>query len=490
MPINSFLYPGAKVTTGYEVANSLRFDDGSSEYLHRTPSSSGSSTNWTYSVWVKRSASISGDQRLLSNGNQQGSGSQDTGIIFMSDDTLRFDIYDSGTTRGNIDTKRTFRDLGAWYHFVFVWNSSSSTSTMNGSATDRMQIWVNGVQETELEGHTSSAPTIPAQDANDPNTNSTSYAMRIGTRATNQYFNGYIAEAVFVDGQSLGASSFGEFDEDSPTIWKPKDVSGLSLGTNGFYLDFEDSSSLGNDASGSNNLTVVNLTATDQSTDTPMNNYSTIGTLFTALNAPTYSEGNLQSYSTASGNYPIPSSIGVANGKWYMELKYAATTSNDNTGVGITHDPASANQANTDQGGYSINYYASSGYIDLYGSSGGTFSSYTVGDIIGIYMDIDNKKLYFAKNGTIQNSGTGLNITTSTTGFYYFQVNDFTSTSNYWTWQWNFGAGCPFTISSGNTDPNGYGNFEYSPNDGGSASFDSSAKDFYALNTKNLAEYG
>ena len=92
MPINSFLYPGVKVPPPFSVTNSLRFDDGSSEYLHRTPSSSGSSTNWTYSVWVKRSASISGDQRLLSNGNQQGSGSQDTGIIFMTDDTLRFDI--------------------------------------------------------------------------------------------------------------------------------------------------------------------------------------------------------------------------------------------------------------------------------------------------------------------------------------------------------------------------------------------------------------
>ena len=169
-----------------------------------------------------------------------------------------------------------------------------------------------------------------------------------------------------------------------------------------------------------------------------------------------------------------------------MELKYAATTSNDNTGVGITHDPASANQANTDQGGYSINYYASNGYIDLYGSNGGTFSTYTVGDIIGIYMDIDNQKLYFSKNGTLQNSGTGLNITTSTTGFYYFQVADFTSTSNYWTWQWNFGAGCPFTISSGNTDDNGHGNFEYSPNITG----DGVAKKFYACNTKNLAEYG
>ena len=303
----------------------------------------------------------------------------------------------------------------------------------------------------------------------------------------NNEWDGYIAEFCMIDGQQLTPSSFGEFDEDSPTIWKPKDVSGLTFGTNGFYLDFEDSANLGNDANGGTDLTEANLAATDQHTDTPTLNYSTIGTLFTALNPPTYSEGNLQSYSTAAGYYPIPSSIGVANGKWYMELKYAATTSNDNTGVGITMDPASANQENTDQGGYSLNYTASNGTTSIYGSSGATLSTYTVGDIIGIYMDLDNMECYFAKNGVIQNSGTGFTITASNTGFHYFQVNDYTNSSNYWTWQWNFGAGCPFTISSAVADANGLGAFEYDPSAG---TFDGASKDFYALNTKNLAEFG
>jgi hypothetical protein len=36
-----------------------------------------------------------------------------------------------------------------------------------------------------------------------------------------------------------------------------------------------------------------------------------------------------------------------------------------------------------------------------------------------------------------------------------------------------------YTISSGNSDANGYGNFEYAVPSG-----------YYALNTKNLAEYG
>ena len=490
MPINSFLYPGAKVTTGYEVANSLRFDDGSSEYLHRTPSSGGSSTNWTYSVWVKRSASISGDQRLLSNGNQQASGSQDTGIIFLTDDTIRFDIYDNGTTRGNIDTKRKFRDLGNWYHFVFVWNSSSSTSTMNGSATDRMQIWVNGVQETELEGHTGSSPTIPALNANDPNTNSTSYAMRIGTRATNQYFNGYIAEAVFVDGQSLGASSFGEFDEDSPTIWKPKDVSGLSLGTNGFYLDFEDSSSLGNDASGSNNLTVVNLTSVDQTTDTPTNNFCTLNSLDNYYQAATFSEGNCKIVTAGSSNTASTlGTFGVNKGKWFWEAKFVSDSQGSSYGViGIEGAQVTASLDALLEGTQSYGLYLNDGKIWTNNSSNNHGAHIDLNAIIGVALDLDNNRIYFSKDGQ-WGDGSGnwdeaspnnyLSVTAAASvalGNYFPAHGDWSSGTI--GWEVNFGNPV-YSISSGNADANGYGNFEYAVPSG-----------YYSLCTKNLAEFG
>jgi hypothetical protein len=109
-------------------------------------------------------------------------------------------------------------------------------------------------------------------------------------------------------------------------------------------------------------------------------------------------------------------------------------------------------------------------------------------------MDLDNNKLYFAINGTIQDSGTGHSITASastTAGFYMPSFSDYSSSgSNLVTVEFNFGAGASFAISSGNTDANGYGNFEYSPNDGGASSFDGAAKNFYAINTKNLAQFG
>jgi hypothetical protein len=451
--------------TGYDVANSCRFDDGSSDRLTKTYSSSGDRNKFTFSMWLKRSQ-ISNTTRIF--GVYQNAQYSTTSYISGGGNFVFIDTYNSGEQAKAV-TDMVFRDVSAWYNIIVVYDRNNSTSA------DKLIIYVNG------ERVSLSTYTAPSQATT---LNSDGLLHEIGAFNNSDFYDGYISEFVFCDGQALDQTSFGEFDSDT-NIWKPIDVSGLTFGTNGFYLDYEDSSSLGNDAAGSNNFTVSNLTAIDQSTDTCTNNSATIGTLFTGVNSPTYSEGNLQSYSNAAFTSVIPSSIGLASGKWYAELKYAATTSNDNTGIGIGHDPASANRSNTDQGGYSINYYAS-GYIDLYGSNGGTFSSYTVGDIIGIYMDIDNQKLYFSKNGTLQNSGTGLNITTSTTGFYYFQVADFTSTSNFWTWQWNFGAGCPFAISSGNTDDNGYGNFEYSPNITG----DSTAKKFYACNTKNLAEYG
>jgi len=477
MPINSFLYPGAKFTPSYEVANSLRFNSASADSLTRSTSGAGTSnTTFTISLWVKKSSNDSAARRLLEFYNNS---SYYISLRFRDDVDQNLDFYsESNGSAVNLRTTRGFRDQSSWYHIVMRVDTTQST------ADDRLRIYVNGVQETDFAARTNPSSSENLQFNGSGVTHLISQSG--SDTANDRRFNGYMAEVCFIDGQSLDPTSFGEFDSDSPTIWKPIDVSGLTFGNNGFYLDFEDSSSLGNDAAGSNNFTVNNLTATDQSTDTCTNNFATIGTLFTGVNSPTYSEGNLQSYSNAAFTSVIPSSMGLASGKWYAELKYAATTSNDNTGIGITMDPASANQENTDQGGYTFGYAASTGgYYPFQSSQSGSGSTYTVGDIMGIYMDLDNMKLYFSKNGTL-NSSTGLTINTSNTGFYYFCVQDFTNTSNYWTWQWNFGAGCPFTISSGNTDDNGHGNFEYSPNITG----DGSAKSFYACNTKNLAEFG
>ena len=380
-----------------------------------------------------------------------------------------------------------FRDVSAWYHIVIVYDSGNSTEAF------RLRIYVNGTEESSFS--TTNYPSLNA----DSDLNVSGSNIEIGRQANGgQYFDGYMAEIVLTDGQALDPTSFGEFDEDSPTIWKPKDVSGLTFGTNGFYLDFENSGALGTDVSGnSNNFTVNNLTSIDQSTDTCTNNFATLNALNMYYPGGTLSEGNLSHSGIPATNYASPfSTIAVSQGKWYVEFKITDVTNWISVGISGTIPDATNDyigKAPADSWGY-IGGSSAGGSNSLYhNSSGSTYgATYANNDIIGLYLDLDNNKLYFAKNGTIQNSGTGISITDPTSlpdGVYYIGAGGFSGSYTHG-YQVNYGAGCPFTISSGNSDANGYGNFEYSPNDGGSASFDSSAKNFYALNTKNLSEFG
>ena len=479
MPINSFLYPGAKTTLAYEVANSCRFNQPDNPYLTRAISSAGSTTTVSISFWFKR-GKLADDLHVFSAKDTGVHASSIDEIKITSGDILRVENYNGSGYNYRKLTTRVFRDPSSWYHILVVYDTSNST------AGDRIQIYINGVRETSFS--TSTDPSENAGlywfDATDPFIIGTD--ARTLTGASN--LDGYLSEVVVLDGTAASVTDFGEFDSDSPNIWKPINVSGLTFGTNGFYLDFEDSSALGNDAAGSNNFTVNNLTATDQSTDTCTNNFATFNPLDKAQSSATYLEGNLK-WTTTSGYFWNRSTIGVSSGKWYFEAKL--TSAPEHAHVGIVDEAPDDNSDSIEGGTYNWGYKNSSGEIYNNGSGSSYGSTYTTGDIISVYLDLDNNKLYFAKNGSIQNSGTGISITASgstDTGNYFFAVGDNASGTN-GTWEANFGSPA-FSISSGNSDPNGYGNFEYSPNDGGSASFDSSAKSFYALNTKNLAEFG
>ena len=460
MPINSFLYPGAKVTSVYEVANSCRFNSGSSDHLTRSLASTN--TSWTFSAWVKRSQ-LNLTNYLISWGN---SGTDGTGIGFTADDGYLFYYSESSPANKYKLTSAKHRDISAYYHIVCKSDSSAITLYVNGE--EPTQSWSTGSSGNPLDTST----------------------IAIGKWVTsNFYHNGYMAEVCFIDGTALNPTSFGEFDEDSPTIWKPKDVSGLTFGTNGFYLDFEDSGTLGNDANGGTDFTLVNLDSTHQSTDTCTNNFATLNPLnVPTSNAPVMSEGNLKTITmnVDPGYFGGTSTIGVSQGKWYAEIKI---TDNNGVGlVGITFNPSEvARNGATFSAGIEDSFlYANNAkqYSSAIGTSGSSYgNSFTDGDIIGIAMDLDNSKLYFSKNGTWQNSGdptsgstgTGaISITANKT--YFFYLTDVGGVLA--TYECNFGSP-PFAISSGNADANDYGNFEYSVPSG-----------YYSLCTKNLAEFG
>ena len=451
--------------TGYDVANSLRFNSGSSDYLNRTLSTPTNRRKWTFSMWVKRSNISSASTSYLLSVN-----SSQAYVYFNTDDTFNIEQY-SGGYQYRLKTNRVFRDTSAWYHLVIRFDST------NGTADDRVRIYINGVQETSFSARTN--PSLNFDGAINNNN-----AHFIGRDAAS-YWGGYMSEITFIDGQSLDPTSFGEFDEDSPTIWKPKDVSGLTFGTNGFHLDFENASSLGADVSGnSNNFTVNNLTSIDQSTDTCTLNYATKNPLDVHPGGTyTFTDGNLTVEQNISRG--TLSTFGLSSGKWYAEAKFISTSGSDCI-IGVVGINTTANE---DPGIQATGYmYNQDGTKKNNNSSSSYGNSYTTGDIVGIALDLDNNKIYFSKNGTFQNSGdptsgssgTGSAFTltdpaSTPTGFYFFAHADELSTNKV---SWNYGS-APYTISSGNSDGNGYGNFEYAVPSG-----------YYALNTKNLAEYG
>ena len=460
--------------TGYDVANSCRFNDGSSDALIKTladPGGAGNRNKWTFSTWLKRGAL--GSEKWIFGSYQ--TNSYHTAIRFNSDDTLDFfDVY-NGSFNGRRNTNRVFRDISAWYHIVCIWDKDNSTSD------HKMRVYVNGTEETSFA--TSSAP------SNATTLNADGQDISIGqNEGQGNYFDGYMCETVFNDGQAYTADNYGEFDSDSPTIWKPIDVSGLTFGTTGFYLDFEDSSNLGNDANGGTDFTENNITATDQTTDTCTNNFATLNPLMNNLNnLPTLSEGNLEVLAVSGSTWSVtPSTIGLPKkGKWVFEVEAVSGTSGDRAAFAGWINPAVSNPL---ANGSILwrNIASTNSILSNDSAATGSFSATTWGTnghIIGMYIDMDNSKLYFAHNGTIQNSGTGIDFQgTFDDDTFILPVVMVINTDKL---SVNFGnPATNFAIASGNTDVNGFGNFEFNPSAG---TFDGASKDFLAICTKNLA---
>jgi len=468
----SFILPGNSATGGYDVANSLRFNSGSTDSLSRTPSSASNRRTFTISMWFKRSSltSDNGYSALFT------ASSGDSGIFLNNDGTLEW--YEAS---GQLDTSRVFRDVSAWYHVVVAFD------TTQGTASNRVKLYINGVQETAFD-----TESYPSENAEGLINNTAKHAIGVRATSTNMAYGGYMAEVVLIDGTALDPTSFGEFDSDSG-IWKPIDVSGLTFGTNGFYLDFENSGSLGADVSGNgNNFTVNNLTSIDQSTDICTNNFATMNGLLLSVASLNFTDGNLTNNGNSSSTWrTMYSTIGASSGKWYFEVRINKTKTSDpnNFIIGIQDAEQMFQASNTAEisstsrgygyrgnGGNKVNNTTGTGssYGDSYGS---------IGDIIGCAVDLDNHKIYFRKNGTYQNSGdptsgatgtgSAFDLTTGIT--YMFGISSYYDDDRH---SFNFGSP-PYSISSGNSDGNGYGNFEYAVPSG-----------YYALNTKNLAEYG
>ena len=477
----AFLIGGANSATGDFITNSLRFNDGDTASLSRSFGSSGNNKTFTFSCWIKFS-----DKKTGSSASDCCHGifasEEDSGYQFFittdEDQILRIADYQS-EYKLHLQTNRRFRDCAAWYHLVVIFD------TTQGTAADRCKVYINGQKQTSF-----STAVYPDQNQDlYGNENNTHYIGRRGGSNT-MYFDGYIAEVNFVDGTAVAATSFGEVDDNG--VWVPIEYTG-SHGTQGFYLQFKqtgtsaNSSGMGADTSGNDlHFTCTNLAATDITTDTPMNNFSTMNPLVYPYANITYSEGNLKLLTGNSENSFTTNTMAPANGKWYTEIKVTDVGSDALLGITRLPVPAGPNHYPGQQA-YDVAYYSSNGQKATGGSFSSYGNSYTTNDIVGIAMDLDNDKVYFSKNGTWQNSGdptsgatgTGaISIPSLTSEDFVFIAAGEWNGSDTSTFEVNFGNPT-FSISSGNKDANGYGNFEYAPPSG-----------YYAICSKNLAEYG
>src|SRR5210317_433916 len=443
-------------TGGYNIDNSLKFEADNTEYLTRTPSSAGNEKTWTWSGWVKYTEPTLSPQTVFAGGTDSGS----YGALNFRIDAGQLELNTASV--GLRTATQKFRDPSAWYHFVVAMDTTQST------ADDRIKIYVNGSQITDF-----SVFNNPPQNTDmGVNANELQTISR-RSNANDRYFAGYMAELHLIDGTALTPTDFGEFDEDSG-IWKPKAYTG-SYGTNGYYLDFESSGSLGADSSGNgNNFTLNNITSADQATDTPTNNFCTLNPLWTFANTMGVSDGGTKVNNTVIAWGGAKGSIGVNSGKWYWE--HGSFSGND-TMFGIQNQAGGGNtQAYLDP--YTLAIQANSNVIQFTDPSNRTEAftkTFSITDIWGVALDLDANTIAFYRNGSIVNSAFSIDGLIGNGEFFPF-VTHYGSGLNS---RVNFGGYTGITISSAASDENGYGTFEYAPPSG-----------YYALCTKNLAEYG
>ena len=436
-----------------------------STYLSRTSSTPTNALKWTFSAWVKI-ANIANDTFLLDFNTDTNNRSQ---IGFESTDS--FIVYEkvSGSTSQLITTSRLFRDPSAWYHIVVSCDRTLATSS------DRTKIYVNGVQETSF-----TSATYPTQNVT--GIINTGVSTLIGKYSQSTlYFDGSMTHVHFIDGTAYDASDFGETDA-TTGIWKPKLSPSVTYGTNGFFLKFNEGA-LGTDSSPNGNNFTVNGSLTPTK-DTPENVFATLNALIPNVAGNcTLSAGNTKivSADAAHRNAPTTMALKTGSGKWYWEMKAERMSTHIKTGI-VFDEWNKINQSSPTEefSGSNEGYaYRNDGQkenngVTAYGSS------YTVGDIIGIAFDAENRKLYFSKNGTWQNSadpaaGTGEAFTVQDNLFYYPIVNLYNADVSF-----NFGNGYFGTTPVASAGSNGNGAiFEFDCPSG-----------YYALNTKNINTYG
>jgi hypothetical protein len=427
-----------------------------STYLTRTPSGAGTNSKiFTLSLWIKR-CGLGASQSMMGTGNSSGYSS--VFLEFDSSDRLRFAQINALGASPQFEfeyvTNRVFRDVNAWYHIVCTVDSTDST------AANRVKIYVNGVRETSfsITNHAGLNTTFLWNDAR---------VHSIGRHGewNLRYQNGVMSHIHNIDGTAYDATAFGEYDANG--VWKIKTSPSVTYGTNGFFI-LKDGNSVTDQSPNTNNFTVGGGTLT-KTEDSPSNVFATLNPLALSGQTSSFSNGNTKAQTATAVASNQVSTLAASSGKYYWEIKCDAISSDEDPFIfGImevqSYPTSRFSVLSTGYGyrgftGQKVNTNVSSSYGD----------AYAVGDIISVAVDLDNNKIYFAKNGTWQNSGVPTSGATGTGAA--FTINDGTyfaaqccegNTRNV-TYSTNFGNGYFGTtaVSSAQNPDDGIGIFEY-----------------------------
>jgi len=487
----AFILPANSATGGYEISNSLRMGPSGGDTtphvnLRRTLGSAGTEEKFTYSCWVKISAKLEYNFWLLGGSQEASSPNQTTFFRISSDGKLR--LSDGSV---NLNTNRLFRDPSAWYHIVLAVDSTQGTDS------NRVKIYVNGVQETSFANETYPSQNLAFRVLENGVT------QTIGTWIADDGTayacdDGYISEVYLIDGAQKAPTDFGETNDNG--VWIPKDYSG-TYGTHGFRFEFKqtgssaNSSGIGADTSGNDNhFSVNNSAATDITTDTPQNNFCTINSVFSDAGTNTvaadYSEGNTKLLKTVDAWGHGRGTFLLSSGKWYAEAKVTETGTGEAGQFGIVPSVLSGTtDANDKIEGLRVNMGGSSTIFQKMdtGTGSNVFTDFASEDIVMLAIDLDNNKLWVGNDGTWYNNNNAsttlspsnhdVTLPSNDVG-WIFTIGGYTDGGNNLAWEFNWGNPS-FSISSSNADANGYGNMEFAVPSG-----------FYTCCTKNLAEYG
>jgi hypothetical protein len=401
---NDILAGASGAGGGYEIDQSIRFNDNDSAYLSRTSGSADSERKFaSVSMWLKRCNLTSRQNFYSVNGAGSTGASNQISMAFENSGTNGDSItYNNGAV--NRQSTSVYRDVSGWYHFVQIFDTTQAT------AADRVKTYINGVLLTDIN--------IGQDFSLNSNTpfGQSGVLHYIGRRDSGFYYDGYMAEIVFTVGQSVAVTDFGEYNDDG--VWVPKAYAG-SYGTNGFYITGADSADLGADYSGNgNDFTSSGLTSDDQVTDTPTENYATLNPLddATGYTTPLISNGNLdvddRTGNAVRGNFGFKQ----GDGKFVYEVNITSLIGSMDLGwsaAGVDLWAVNGPELMYEDDAKKL-VSANSSSTPTRSAYG---ASYTSGDVIRVETDFDGSVIEFFKNGTSQ--GT-IDFSGMNDGTFYF----------------------------------------------------------------------